>query len=185
MVDKATSEPNMTAVTDLSMPVNHQKPEEIVAASSSVAANTLHLQGAKATQSRCFICQSKGGRKAIPWPAIQQAWFEMRCYVPKANRTCDEHLTESQTFDNEALQMIDALKQDISVDTEEFEVWLHSVSNLPKSTPYNFEEDGIQAEMYRMFLGIDKDSFDDMLQYLKDNFDRLFVQFRQIHLFTT
>ncbi len=137
-------------------------------------ANTLHLRGAKATQSRCFVCQSKDGRKAIPWPAIQQAWFEMRCYVPKTNRTCEDHLTNSHTFDNEALQMINALKQDVSVDTKEFELWLYAVSNLPKLTPYNFEEDGIEEEKYRMFLGIDRNSFDDLLRYLKGCFEWLF-----------
>lgn len=141
---------------------------EPVAASSLV--NGFHLQGAKSTQSRCFICHSKSGRKAVPWPAIQQSWFEMRCYVPKTNRTCDDHLTNSHTFNDEALQMIKTLKQDISVETKEFELWLDAVSNLQKSTPYNFEEDGIEAEKYRMFLGIEKDSFDDLLQYLQGNF---------------
>lgn len=173
MVDKTIELNILTAVTDLPTPGNTQNPEQ-VAASSSMPANTLNMKGAKATQSRCFICQSKGGRKAVPWPAIQQTWFEMRCYIPKTNRTCDKHLTDSHTFDDEALQMINALKQDISVDTKEFQMWLDSVSNLPKSTPYNFEEDGIEAEKYRMFLGIDKDSFDDLLQYLKGNFYRPF-----------
>lgn len=162
-----------------SMPGNPQKPEQIASVSSSV--NTLHLQGAKATQSRCFICQSKGGRKALPWPAIQQAWFEMRCYVPKTNRTCEEHLTDSHTFNDEALRLMKALKQDVSVEAKEFELWLHAISDLRKSTPYNFEHDGIEAEKYKMFLGIDKDNFDDMLQYLKGNSETLFYQSKMIH----
>lgn len=37
---------------------------------------------------------------------------------------------------------------------------------MPKKTPYSFEEDGIEPEKYRMMLGIDKDSFDDLVQYL-------------------
>lgn len=173
MVGKTAMEANiLTTVTDLSMPDNLQKHEPIVGLPSSV--NTLHLQGTKATQSRCFICQSKSGRKAVPWLAIQQVWFEMLCYVPKSNRTCGEHLTDWHTFNDEALEMIETLKQNISVETKEFEVWLHAVSDLPKSTPYNFEENGIEAEKYTMFLGIDKDSFDDLLQYLKGNFVSLF-----------
>lgn len=72
-----------------------------------------HIQGAHGTQSRCFICQSNSGRKALPWPAIQQAWFEKRCYVPKTNRTCSEHLTSSHKFTDDALRMIEELKQDV------------------------------------------------------------------------
>lgn len=129
--------------------------------------STLLLQGTKSTQSRCFICHSKNGRKGLPWAAVQQAWFEMRCFIPKTNRTCDEHLTDSNKFTDDALRMIGALMQNINVRIPDFQSWLNAVSDLPKSTPYNFEVNGIEAEKYKMLLGIDKESFDDLLQYLK------------------
>lgn len=135
--------------------------------------NKIHLQGVRTTQARCFVCHSKNGRKAIPWSAIRQAWFDVRCYVPKTNRTCDEHLTRAHLFNDEAVEMIIALKQDIDVEIKEFEPWLHAVSDIPKSTPYSFEEDGIEPEKYKMFLGIDKENFDDLLQYLNGSIDIL------------
>lgn len=145
--------------------------EDLTSAVVSQGLNTLPLQGTKSTQSRCFICQSKNGRKGLPWAAIQQAWFKMRCYIPKTNRTCEEHLTDSNEFTDDVLQMIGALKQNINVRIPDFKSWLNTVSDLPKSTPYNFEENGIEAGKYKMFLGIDKESFDDLLQYLKGNVD--------------
>lgn len=69
--------------------------------------------------------------------------------------------------------MITDLKQNGSVEIKEFQSWLNVVSDLPYSTPYNFDEDGIEPDKYKMFLGIDKESFDDLVQYLKGNIDRL------------
>lgn len=128
--------------------------------------STIQMQGARSTQSCCFICQSKGGRKAIPWSAISQAWFEKRCYIPKGNRSCDEHLSNSATFTEDALELIEDMKQTVNIKMEEFKLWLNTISDLPKATPYSFEEDGIEPEKYRMLLGIDKNSFDDLVQYL-------------------
>ncbi len=129
--------------------------------------NFIRLKGSTTTQSRCFICHSKNGRKAVPWPAIQQAWFETRCYIPKTNRSCEEHLTVSNKFNDDALRMIADSKIDVNVNISDFKVWLNRVSDFPKSTPYNFEEDGIEAEKYKMFLGISKENFDDLLTYVK------------------
>lgn len=132
----------------------------------SANAGILNIQGIRNTQARCFICQSKEGRKATPWTAIQQAWFQKLAYVPKSNRICDKHLTTSNKFDEESLQKIEESKQCVSVKNEEFEVWLHKISDLPQPTIYNFEEDGIEGEKYKMFFGISKQNFDDLVQYL-------------------
>lgn len=129
-------------------------------------AGSIFLQGVKSTQSRCFICQSATGRKNLPWPAIQQAWFQQLCYIPKSNRICQEHLTTSNKFNDEAFQMIEDLKQDVTVNCNDLGLWLLGISSLPKPTPYNFEEDGIEAEKYKMLVGITKESFDDLVQYL-------------------
>lgn len=48
--------------------------------------------------------------------------------------------------------------------------WLLKMSDLPKSTPYNFDEGGIEPEKYKMFLGTYKDNFDDLVQYLHGTF---------------
>lgn len=126
----------------------------------------LQIQGVRATQSCCFICQSKNERKSIPWSAIRQAWFEKRCYIPKSNRSCEKHLCDSNSFTDDALELIEALKQNINVKIEDFNLWLNTISDLPKTTPYNFEEDGIESAKYKMLLGVDKDSFDDLVQHL-------------------
>lgn len=128
--------------------------------------SSVFFQGVKSTQSRCFICQSATGRKVIPWPAIQQAWFQQLCYIPKSNRICEEHLTTSNKFNDEAFQMIQALKQDITVNCNDLGLWLLGISSLPKPTPYNFKDDGIEAEKYKMLVGITKENFDDLVQYL-------------------
>lgn len=96
--------------------------------------NAIQLQGIKATQSRGFYCQSMTGRKAVPWPAIQQAWFEKRCYIPKTNRTCEEHLTISHKLNDDALRMIDDLKQEIFVKLYDFGFWLNAISDLPTTS---------------------------------------------------
>ncbi|KAJ6642689.1 hypothetical protein Bhyg_07642, partial [Pseudolycoriella hygida] len=129
--------------------------------------NVIDLKGAKMTQSSCFICHSGTGRKTVPWPAIQQAWFETRCYIPNTNRSCEEHFTSSNKFTDDALRMIADAKADVSVKMPDFQLWLYGISDMPKSTPYSFEEDGIEAEKYKIFLGLSKEHFDDLLTYLK------------------
>lgn len=128
--------------------------------------SSMQVQGVKNTQSRCFICHSTTGRKVIPWAAIQQAWFQQLCYVSKSNRICQEHLTTSNKFNIEALKVIEDSKQDITVNNIDFGFWLLGISDLPKSTPYNFEEEGIEAEQYKMLVGISKENFDDLVQHL-------------------
>lgn len=139
--------------------------------------STIQMVGLKSTQSCCCICQSRTERKALPWTAIRQTWFEKRIYIPKSNRSCEKHLTDSSNFTEDALLTIETLKQSVNVKIEDFNVWLHSISDLPKNVPYNFEEDGVEPEKYRMFFGINKDSFDDLLQYLigKINFLKVFI----------
>lgn len=102
--------------------------------------------------------------KNIPWSAIQQAWFQRLVYVPKSNRICEEHLTASNKFNEDSLQKIDDEKKDMRVHTSEFEDWLLGISDLPTATQYNFEEDGVEPEKYKMFFGIDKANFDDLVQ---------------------
>lgn len=138
---------------------------------ASANAGILHLQGAKSTQSRCFVCQSKEGRKAVPWTAIQQAWFQKLAYIPKSNRICEDHLTVSDLFDEEALQKIEESKQCVPVKSEELKTWLYKISDLPQTTIYNFEEDGIESEKYNMFFGISKQNFDHLVQYLHGRID--------------
>lgn len=133
---------------------------------SSSIVSFRNIQGVMATESKCFVCGSLTGRKAVPWPAIQQVWFAKNCYIPKSNRTCAEHLNGSKKFNDEALEMIEAWKQGIEVKSDDFELWIHQISDIPKSTPYSFENDGIEAEKYKIFLGISKESFDDLIQYL-------------------
>lgn len=167
-VNISTTDHSSSSMIDISEPAIRESIPLVVS-------QDLHIQGTKATQSRCFICQSNTGRKGLPWPAIQQAWFEKRCYIPKTNRTCVEHLTSSHTFTDDALRMIEDLKQDIFVKPPDFGLWLNAISDLPKSTPYNVEDDGIDAEKYRMFFGISKDDFDDLLQYLKGTMTLFFL----------
>lgn len=62
--------------------------------------------------------------------------------------------------------MIDASDPSIFIKNGDFELWLHEISNLPKSVSYNLENDGIEAEHYVMFFGIRKEHFDDLVQYL-------------------
>lgn len=143
--------------------------------------NSLCIQGIKNTQSRCFICQSVTNRKVTPWAAVQQAWFEKLCYIPKTNRTCQVHLTSSNKFNEEALQKIDDAKQNVFVNNDDLKKWLHKISDLPKSTPYNFDEGGIEPERYKMFLGISKDNFDDLVQYLHGIRLHFFLLFFSVH----
>lgn len=126
----------------------------------------INVRGIKSTQSRCCVCHSSTGRKIIPWAAIQQAWFQRLCYIPKSNRTCVEHLTTANKFYEDVLQTIDDAKLEIQVPCDEFESWLLGITDLPSSTLYNFEEDGVEAEKYEMFFGLSKENFDDLIQYL-------------------
>lgn len=128
--------------------------------------------GTTNTQSKCFVCASTAGRSVVPWPAVQQVWFQKRIYIPKSNRSCKHHLDSNKTFNDEALREIEATKQGIKVKISEFEVWLHEVSKLPNSKPYNFEDGGMDAGMYKTFCGISKEDFDDLVTYLhgKNNF---------------
>lgn len=134
--------------------------------SSSSVVTFTHILGTVNTQSKCFVCDSPAGRNVTPWPAIQQVWFEKKCYIPKSNRTCKEHLTEWKTFNAEALEKIEATKQGLRVKCSDFELWLHEVSNLPKSTPYNFENGAMDPSKYKTFCGISKEDFDDLIEYL-------------------
>lgn len=151
--------------------------------SSLAAKAVVKIQGTVNTQSRCFICGSKTGRKAIPWSAIQQVWVDKKCCLSKSNRTCLEHLTACKKFSEEALQMIEATKQEIDVTSVEFTQWLREVSDIPKSTPYNFENDGIPAELYHMFFGITKENFDDLVQYLPGKLLSLTILFIHHNVF--
>lgn len=134
----------------------------------------LQILGTTNTQSKCFICESPTGRNALPWPAIQQVWFQKKIYIPKSNRTCKAHLNGSKKFNEESLQKIEATKKGISVKRSDFELWLDKVSNLPNLSPYNFDEGGIDAGLYRTFCGISKSDFDDLVTYLhgKNNISR-------------
>lgn len=150
---------------------NGSDDEELVEAKHP---NSVCIQGIKNTQSRCFVCQSTNGRKVIPWVAVQQAWFEKRCYIPKTNRICKEHLTNSNKFNGEAIQKIDDAKQNVFVNNDHLMKWLHKISDFPESTPYSFDEGGIDPEKYKMFLGISKDNFDNLVQYLHGTASLLF-----------
>lgn len=134
--------------------------------SSSSVLSFLQILGTTNTQSKCFICESPTGRSVVPWPAIQQVWFQKKIYIPKSNRSCKDHLNAHKKFNEEALQKIEATKQGIEVKRCDFELWLDEVSNLPNSSPYNFEDGHIDAKMYKTFCCISKEDFDDLVTYL-------------------
>lgn len=141
-------------------------PSAATALPDSNKSNSIHLRGIKSTQSRCFVCHSTADRSAVPWAAIQQAWFGKLCYIPKLNRACKEHLTLSDNLNEEALQKIEEMMEDVYVGIDEFQLWFISISDLPNTNIYNFEEDGIEASKYKILLGISKENFDDLVQYL-------------------
>lgn len=161
-----------SAVLDLSSMVTDFDDETWTSSSNqespmeSPITSSIHLQGIKTTQSRCLVCHSLTGRKAVPWMAVQQAWFQALCYIPKSNRTCEEHLTPANKFNEESIQKIKALKQDVCVTTNELQTWLYGISDVPSSTLYNFEHVGVEPEKYKTFFGITKENFDDLVQYL-------------------
>lgn len=66
--------------------------------------------------------------------------------------------------------MIEANIPNIAVNNHDFALWIQEISKLPKSRPYSLENDGMEAEHYEMFFGINKDNFDDLVQYLSGTF---------------
>lgn len=126
----------------------------------------LQILGTTNTQSKCFVCESPTGRNVLSWQAIRQVWFAKRIYIAKSNRTCQGHLKANKMFTDDALQKIEATKQGIRVKRDDFQLWLLEVSKLPDSTPYDFNDDGIDAELYKTFCGINKKDFDDLVTYL-------------------
>ncbi|OXA43866.1 hypothetical protein Fcan01_21665 [Folsomia candida] len=127
-----------------------------------------YIQGTKSTQSKCFICDSAGGRKSVPWSAIRQAWFKLNYYIPKTNRICPRHLDENQRFTEEALLQIEATKQGIHVTSFDFGLWLHEVSDMPISPPFSFNQGGVESGKYKTWLGLEKTQFEDLLSYLPE-----------------
>jgi hypothetical protein len=58
---------------EMQMIISQQSTISAVESASSSASSVMafrHIQGTKATQSKCFICDSVGNRRAIPWSAI-------------------------------------------------------------------------------------------------------------------
>lgn len=164
--------PSPTAAS--TMNAINQEGSEALAESSPLVTFT-QIMGTVITQSKCFICESPTGRNITPWPAIQQVWFAKKCYIPKSNRTCKEHLTEWKTFNTDALEKIEATKQGLRVKSSDFELWLNKISDLPKSAQYNFENGSMDPELYKTFCGISKDDFDDLAQYLHGKCHYLFI----------
>lgn len=151
-----TSSRSSISLEELSTEIDLSTSSEVIIPIDAVAS----------TQSCCFVCGSKSGRSSIPWSAIRQVWFEKKIFIPKSNRTCTEHLSESKQFKDEVLLLIEASKEEINITSKDLSVWLHEICQLPKNQTYNFDNDGMESTYYKMFLGITKESFDDLVQYL-------------------
>jgi hypothetical protein len=145
---------------------NSQSQDILSSSCSSSASSVLafrYVESVNHSQSCCFLCKSKVGRKSIPWSAVRQAWFKFLIYIPKSNRLCSSHLNSEKLFTDEALLSIQATKQGIHVKSYDFGLWLHQVCEMTPNHILSFEGiNAVPVSKYKTYTGIEKIHFDNL-----------------------
>lgn len=128
------------------------------------------IPSVKITESKCFICNKKN-RKKIPISARLDVWFKLKCFIPPNNRICGEHL-ENGIFTLECLNQIKPNRNYSLMNETTISNWITQISNLNslQKEPLSFDKGSIYTEEdYSMMLGVSKEHFEIMYQYIKND----------------
>jgi len=116
------------------------------------------IQSVGISQRRCTICQSV------------KVWLEKQILIPLGNRTCSIHLSHLR-FTPEALQSIEATKEEAKLTGRELGQWMLMVTDdLTSTKPMNGLLDGkMKLDEYKKFFGIGKEDFEDLFKAFVEN----------------
>lgn len=143
----------------------------------SQASTTSHrrlssIKSVSSTQKCCFLCKNKDERKSIPKSALRQVWEEKNILLPQNNRCCSVHLINGK-FSSEALDEIVSNKSGVLMNDEQIAAWILELSTKPtnkykKNVRFDFEkEDELSEDEYKTLLGIGKEQFKILFNYIK------------------
>ncbi len=124
------------------------------------------------SESACVICglSSTEGRKSVPGPAKKDLWMDNGIYLPKGVRCCMKHISE-EIFDDEAKKRLNEKKREgLKISRAEISEWIKWLTDLAKNKTrtVNFDDPKTDEEAYEELLGLKKNEFDEVFEYIKD-----------------
>lgn len=126
------------------------------------------IPSVKITENKCFICNKKSRRK-IPISARLDVWLKLKVFIPPNNRICTNHL-EFGIFLEECLNTIQPMRNYSLMNESTISKWILQITDLVavRQAPLNFDKESVYTEEdYSMMLGVSKEQFEILLEFVK------------------
>ncbi len=124
------------------------------------------------SESNCVICgrTSKDSRKSVPGTAKKDLWLNKNIYLPKGVRSCRSHISED-IFCDAAKDALEKKKREtVRLTKSEIAEWIKWLTDnkVTNTSVIDFDSDKTPEEAYMELLGLTKDHFGELFEYVRE-----------------